>query len=222
MIGKQKYKCNACGRQFVLNPAKFPIPDQTKNLIDKLLLERISLAGIARITGVSERWLQSYVNQKYEQTPRHVQVKKKSRGRLTIECDELWSFVQNSNDKQWVWLAIDRDTREIVGVHVGDRSREGAQALWESLPAVYRQCAVSYTDFWASYKTVLPSKRHRAVGKESGKTNHIERFNCTLRQRVSRLVRKTLSFSKKLANHIGAIWYFIHHYNATLPINQTR
>jgi len=134
----------------------------------------------------------------------------------------LWSFVQNSNSKQWIWLALDRDTREIVGIHIGDRSREGAQALWDSLPPVYRQCAVSYTDFWVSDETVLPSKRHRAVGKESGKTNHIERFNCTLRQRVSRLVRKTLSFSKKLANHIGAIWYFIHHYNAALPINQAR
>ncbi len=29
--------------------------------------------------------------------------------------------------------------------------------------------------------------------------------NCTMRQRVSRLVHKTLSFSKKLENHIGAI-----------------
>jgi insertion element IS1 protein InsB len=37
-----------------------------------------------------------------------------------------------------------------------------------------------------------------------------------MRQRVSRLVRKTLSFSKKLENHIGAIWLFIHHYNASL------
>ncbi|HEY9821092.1 MAG TPA: IS1 family transposase, partial [Candidatus Sericytochromatia bacterium] len=45
-----------------------------------------------------------------------------------------------------------------------------------------------------------------------------ERFNCTLRQRISRLVRKTLSFSKKLDNHLGAIWYFIHHYNASLPV----
>ncbi|MBF0226522.1 MAG: IS1 family transposase, partial [Desulfobacterales bacterium] len=27
------------------------------------------------------------------------------------------------------------------------------------------------------------------------------------------LVRKTLSFSKKIENHIGAIWNFIHHYN---------
>ena len=220
MTNKQKYKCNSCCRQFVLNPEKFPIPDQTKELIDRRLLERISLAGIARITGVSERWLQRYVNDKYQQVPRQVIVKKKSKRRLTIEGDELGSFVKNKDNKQWVWLAIDRDTREIIGVYVGDRSRDGAEELWKSLPPVYRQCAVSSTDFWASYETVLPSKRHRAVGKESGQTNHIERFNCTLRQRVSRLVRKTLSFSKNLANHVSAIWYFIHHYNAMLPINQ--
>jgi insertion element IS1 protein InsB len=123
-------------------------------------------------------------------------------------------------NKQWVWLAIDVDSREIVGVYVGDRSRESAQALWNSLPAVYRQCALSYTDFWEAYETVIPANRHRPVGKETGKTSHIERFNCTLRQRISRLVRKTLSFSKKLANHIGAIWYFVHHYNARIRTAQ--
>lgn len=219
--GKQNYKCNSCNRQFVLNPEKSPVSDATKTLIDRLLLERISLAGIARATGVSERWLQSYVNEKYKQVPREANVKKKTGGSLIIECDELWSFVRKHDNKQWVWSAIDRDTREIVGVFIGSRDREGAEGLWESLPAVYRQCAVCYTDFWSSYETVLPAERHRAVGKRSGQTNHIERFNCTLRQRVSRLVRKALSFSKKLANHIGAIWYFIHHYNAMLPINQT-
>ncbi|NEP85266.1 MAG: IS1 family transposase, partial [Okeania sp. SIO3B3] len=43
-----------------------------------------------------------------------------------------------------------------------------------------------------------------------------ERFNCTMRQRVSGLVRKALSFSKKIENHIGAIWNFVHHYNSSL------
>ena len=70
--------------------------------------------------------------------------------------------------------------------------------------------------FLAGYKTVIPPKRHRAIGKETGLTNHIERLNNTFRQRVSRLVRASLSFSKKLNNHIGAIWYFIHGYNAEL------
>ena len=104
-------------------------------------------------------------------------------------------------------------------IHSGTefQTGESAQKLWESLPNVYRQCAVIYTDFYTTYPVVLPSKRHRAVGKETGKTNYIERLNCTLRQRVSRLVRKTLSFSKKLENHIGAICNFIHHYNTSLP-----
>ena len=130
----------------------------------------------------------------------------------------MWSFVGNKGNKKWIWLAIDVDTKQIVGVFVGSRAREGAQGLWDSLPAVYRQCAVCYTDFWSAYNEIFPSKRHKAVGKESGKTCYIERFNCTMRQRISRLVRKTLSFSKKIDNHIGAIWNFVHHYNATLEI----
>ena len=119
----------------------------------------------------------------------------------------------HKGNKQWVWLALDKETKEIVGVYIGERSSEGAQGLWDSLPAVYRQCAVSYTDFWEAYAGIFPATRHRAVTKETGKTSLIERFNNTLRQRLSRLVRKTLSFSKKLENHIGAIWYFVHHYN---------
>ncbi|MCE2983952.1 MAG: IS1 family transposase, partial [Parachlamydia sp.] len=51
---------------------------------------------------------------------------------------------------------------------------------------------------------------------ESGKTSYIERFNCTIRQRCSRLVRKTLSFSKKIENHIGLIKMFICDYNKNL------
>lgn len=125
----------------------------------------------------------------------------------------MWSFVESKLNKQWIWLALDQDSKEIVGINVGSRDRIGAEGLWKSLPPVYRQCAVCYTDFWAAYDEIIPKKRHRAVGKESGKTSHIERFNLTLRQRVSRLVRKTLSFSKKLENHIGAIWNFVHHCN---------
>ncbi len=215
---KQKFACKDCGRQFVEDPTNKTISDETKALIDKLLLERISLAGISRATGVSLSWLYNYVKKKYAKTSRKLKVVKKKKGKLMVQMDELWSFVNNKGNKQWVWVAIDTDTREVIGLYIGDRSRKSAQALWGSLPPVYRQCAVCYTDFWESYEGVIPSKRHRAVGKESGQTNYIERLNCTLRQRISRLVRKALSFSKNLENHIGAIWYFIHHYNKSLFI----
>ena len=216
--GNQNHKCKACGRQFVEAPRQKIISEETKALIDKLLLEKIPLAGIARVCEVSETWLQNYVNRKYEAIPQQVNVSAKKKGRLTIQCDEMWSFVGNKGNKQWIWLALDVETREIIGVHIGDRSEQGAKKLWDSLPSVYRQCAVAYTDFWRAYALVFPAQRHKPVGKESGKTNYIERFNCTMRQRVSRLVRKTLSFSKKLENHIGAIWFFIHHYNSSLLV----
>ncbi len=137
------------------------------------------------------------------------------------------SFVDHQGNKQWVWLALDSKTREIVGVTIGDwlchcaernRSEQAAPELWNSLPPVYGQCAVAYTDFWAAYETVFPQQPHQAVGKETGRTSYIERFNNTLRQRVSRLVGKTLSFSKSLENHLGAIWHFVYYYNASLHL----
>jgi IS1 family transposase len=89
----------------------------------------------------------------------------------------MWSFVGNKDQKQWVWLALDRDTREIVGGAIGARDETTARQLWESLPAVYRQCAVCYSDFWDAYVCVLSAKRHRPVGKDSGQTSRIERLN---------------------------------------------
>jgi insertion element IS1 protein InsB len=67
--GKAKLACKDCRRQFVENPVWKPISAETKALIDKLLLERVALAGIVRVTGVSAQWLQDYVNAKYKAQP---------------------------------------------------------------------------------------------------------------------------------------------------------
>ncbi len=77
--GKPKWLCRTCGRQVVEDPQHRVIRADTKRLIDKLLLERLSLAAIARVAGVSERWLQSYVNEKYAAVPRQVTVRAKKR-----------------------------------------------------------------------------------------------------------------------------------------------
>jgi hypothetical protein len=45
----------------------------------KLLLERPALAAIARVTSVSQPWLQMYVNQKFYQTPKTIEVTQKNR-----------------------------------------------------------------------------------------------------------------------------------------------
>jgi transposase-like protein len=78
--GKPKWMCKDCNRQFVLDPQWRRVSDQTKALIDKLVLEKISLAGIARVVSVSEVWLQAYVNAKYAAVERSVRVSTKKRG----------------------------------------------------------------------------------------------------------------------------------------------
>jgi hypothetical protein len=76
-----------------MTPRHQPISSATRELIDRLLLEKISLAGIVRATGVSERWLQYYVNKKLGGVKREVEVKSKKKGKLTIQCDEMRSFI---------------------------------------------------------------------------------------------------------------------------------
>ena len=130
-----------------------------------------------------------------------------------IEADELWSFVGPKDQVRWVWVALDEGTRRVLAMVVGDRSAATAPRLWGALPRGYRTGVTVYTDVLASYRQAIPRARHRAVGKDTGLTAHVERFGLTLRQRCARFVRKTLSFSQCERNHLGALWYFIRLYN---------
>lgn len=61
-------------------PTKKVIAPTTRELIERLLLERISLARIARALQVSQTWLQLYANEKYASVPRQVEVTPKKKG----------------------------------------------------------------------------------------------------------------------------------------------
>ena len=218
---KENYQCLSCGRQFVLDSQWIDQP--TRAVIKKLLLEGIPLRGMCRVLSISREWLLSFIAEVYDELPDDLFVRPAQRMtgcvrllRLEAEADEIWSFVGRKANKQWLWMALDTATQQVIAFYVGDRSRRSAQQLWKRIPSVYRDQAIFYTDAWEAYKGVIPAARHRFCAKSTGHTNIIERFNCPLRQRVSRLVRAALSFSKKLRNHIGAIKYFICHYNQEL------
>jgi IS1 family transposase len=56
----------------------------------------------------------------------------------------------------------------------------------------------------------LSSRTHHPVGKDTGHTAHPERWYTTLRQRLARFVRKTMSFSKSQFHHeLVARWFII-------------
>ena len=95
---------------------------------------------------------------------------------------------------------------------MGDRSADRARALRERIPTDY-YCRATRRGFWPAYAEVFPRRTHRSCGKEEGETCHVERWNNTLRQRLGRFVRKTLSFSKCERMHELALRWFIHPYN---------
>jgi IS1 family transposase len=131
---------------------------------------------------------------------------------MRLELDELWSFVLKKTRKRWIWIALCRATRQVVAYVIGDRSQATCQQLWERIPAAYQQGHC----FWEAYQLVIPSEQHTAAGKDSGLTAHVERWNNTLRQRLGRFVRKTLSFSKSEEMHEICLRLFLHHYNLAL------
>ena len=68
--GSPQFLCRCCGRRFVARPRKGPVDEGRKELVRRLLVERLSLRAIARVVDVSRSWLQAFVNDLYrEQIP---------------------------------------------------------------------------------------------------------------------------------------------------------
>jgi insertion element IS1 protein InsB len=168
-----------CGRQFVDCFAQYLVSDDTRALIERLLVERISLRGICRAVGVTLKWLLGFLVQCFEALPDHLNVQPVNRTqdvviqRLEVETDEMQSFVQKKENKQWMWIAMDVKTRQVIAFHVGDRSRRSAKRLWAKMPHAYRQHATFYTDQSVVYEGVIPVAQHRAISKLARKTNHL-------------------------------------------------
>jgi insertion element IS1 protein InsB len=215
-------KCKACGRQFVTQRTHAPLSDECKRRIELLLAERISLEGICRVLEIKPHQLYAYMDELYEELPSDLACSVHEQPDIELinidsEADELWSFVGEKANKQWLWVALDRATRQIVALFIGDRSAAGALGLWQALPERYRQQATFHTDDWDAYKRIIPAHQHR-FSQQKKDTNHAERFFCTLRHRCSRLVRLSLSFSKKLDRHVNSIRFVVTHYNLSLQV----
>ena len=140
--GKQNHFCKSCERQFSAGANPHLISDERRTLVENLLRERLSLRGICRAVGVSLGWLLHFMVERFAACPDHLNVRLPTSPsnvliyKLEAEADEMWSFVQKKANKQWIWLAMDAKSRQIIAFHVGDRSRASAKALWAKIPEV--------------------------------------------------------------------------------------
>ena len=150
--GKQNHQCKTCKRQFGATADNRLISDERRIMIEYLLRERISLRGICRAVGVSLTWLLHFMVERFSACPDNLHVWLPHHPTevvirwLEAEADEMWSFVKRKANRQWIWIAMDAQTRQVIAFHVGDRSRDSAKALWAKIPLVYREQATFHTD----------------------------------------------------------------------------
>lgn len=108
-----------------------------------------------------------------------------------LEIDELVIRFRFKRRYRYLWLAISRLSRQVIGFYLGDRSTQSLIRLWFSLPADYRRKLV-YSDFYEAYAKWFAFWQHRPCDKGSGKTSVVEGLNNKWRNRISGLVRKTV------------------------------
>jgi insertion element IS1 protein InsB len=211
-----QYHCNECGAYGTLRPKDSPA-SRAKSLILQTYRERASLRGVERIFQVARQTIARWLRTILRTLPKLKETLRPARADNVLELDELWSFVLKKGHKRWLWVALCRRTRQVVAFTMGDRSEKTCRRLWNKVPAEYKSCQ-SYSDFWDAYQKVWPAETHHSVGKDTGETAHIERWNNTLRQRLARYVRKTLSFSKSDIYHWIVTAWFIIEYNLSLSL----
>ena len=127
-----------------------------------------------------------------------------------LQKDEMCSFASSKRAKAWIWVVYEPEYKQVITYHIGDRSAESLRQLWLKIPYRFRQYCFVETDHWEAYRQIVPEEAH-VVGKAY--TFYIESFFSSVRSRVSRLVRRSKSFSKKWENHEAAIKYFFWQYN---------
>jgi insertion element IS1 protein InsB len=128
-----------------------------------------------------------------------------------VEIDELVVNVTRKRRHRYLWIAVSRDTRQVLGFYLGSRQQRSLQTLWRALPATYRRKLV-YTDRYEVYAAFFRAWQHRPCDKGSGQTSIVEGLNNKWRARVSSLVRRTVCVRHE-ADLLRRLWLVMEHHN---------
>jgi insertion element IS1 protein InsB len=126
---------------------------------------------------------------------------------LSSELDEMWAYVGQKANPQWLWHAIDHHTGKVLAYVFGRRQDK----VFPKLKALLEPFGITkfYTDGWGAYERHVEPEQH-TVGKAH--TQKIESKPINLRTRIKRLVRRTICFSKTERMHDLVIGLFINRY----------
>src|ERR1700743_3494944 len=117
--GLQRFYCVSCKRYQQISYRYKGCLATTNHQIKRLVCEGVGIRGIARVLSIGRQTVLNKVKGMAEAIKRPA-VKMDV---ISIEVDELWTYIGRKNNEYWVAYAIDRKTRKVVDFVVGKRKK---------------------------------------------------------------------------------------------------
>jgi transposase-like protein/IS1 family transposase len=145
--GLQRYRCSQCRKTFTEDHtrplAEMRLPMDKAESILKLLVEGMSLRSIERVTGVHRDTIMRLLLLAGERSQQLMDAKMRNLSARYLQVDEIWCYVGKkrrnvrSGDSpelgdQWVYVAIDAESKLVPCFRIGKRVRPDTWAfLWD-------------------------------------------------------------------------------------------
>ena len=91
--GMQRYRCEACGRNFTMTPPRGKPPRMKALALMLYAMGNMSFCGIARILGISDVTVLNWVRDTAQRLP-EPSVTAGTAGTVIITLDEMWRFLE--------------------------------------------------------------------------------------------------------------------------------
>ena len=187
--GVQRYYCPRCKKYQQLTYQYRACIASTGHLITAMVRESVGIRGIARVLHISR---QTVLN-RIQLSAATIRKPADKLDQVSLEVDELWTYINQKENEYWIPYAIDRQTRSVVDFVVGKRTKTTLKELVDRLldlnPTIIR------TDKLTLYQRLIPKRLHRPG---ANRINRIERKNLSIRTHLKRLSRRTICFSRSL------------------------
>ena len=144
----QRWRCNSCSATFAE-----PQPQSSLGTMRtsedaairavQCLTEGCSIRSTERLTGLNRNTIMRLLELAGERCQKLLDARLRGLNCRYVQCDEIWTFVQKKQRQvrdgnreigdQWVFVAMDADTKLIASFCVGKRSIENTRALMTDL-----------------------------------------------------------------------------------------
>jgi transposase-like protein/IS1 family transposase len=141
-----RFRCNDSGARFTLPKPDGPLGSDTTALndLERVLVEGVSVRAIARLTGVHKTTILSLLLTAGAKCATLFDERVMGLTPRCLHADEIWTFVQKKQKRlkpsdpaergdQYVWIAMDSESKAILTFYVGKRDAVGADSLMADL-----------------------------------------------------------------------------------------